>query len=78
MTWEQWRKDNLAGWDNRVDIHIGPKGYDVDALLRDPQRLSPTVENDRQALGSLAGLDVVHLQCHLGTTRVACALGARS
>jgi SAM-dependent methyltransferase len=79
MTWEQWRAENLAGWDNRVDIHTGPKGYDVDALLRDPQRLSPTVENDRQALGSLAGLDVVHLQCHLGTDTLSLArLGAKS
>ena len=79
MTWEQWRSDNLAGWQNRVDIHVGPKGYDVDALLRDPQRLSPTVENDRQALGSLAGLDIVHLQCHLGTDTLSLArLGAKS
>lgn len=79
MTWEQWRADNLAGWDNRVDIHTGPKGYDVDALLRDPKRLSPTVENDKQALGSLTGLDVVHLQCHLGTDTLSLArLGAKS
>ena len=25
---------NLAGWNNRVDNHIGPKGYDVDAPRR--------------------------------------------
>lgn len=79
MTWEHWRKDNLAGWDNRVDIHTGPKGYDVDALLRDPQQLSPTIENDKQALGSLVGFDVVHLQCHLGTDTLSLArLGAKS
>ena len=78
MSWERWRADNLAGWENRVDIHTGPEGYDVGALLRDPQRLSPTVENDRQALGSLAGLDVVHLQCHLGTDTLSLArLGAK-
>lgn len=79
MTWERWRAANLAGWDNRVDIHTGPQGYNVDALLGDPQRLSPTVQNDRQALGSLAGLDVVHLQCHLGTDTLSLArLGAKS
>jgi len=25
-------RDNLAGGDDRVDIHTGPEGYDVDAL----------------------------------------------
>jgi SAM-dependent methyltransferase len=79
MSWERWRADNLAGWENRVDIHTGLDGYDVAGLLGDPKRLSPTLENDRQALGSLAGLDVVHLQCHLGTDTLSLLrLGARS
>lgn len=79
MSWERWRADNLAGWENRVDIHTGPDGYDVAGLLGDTKRVSPTLENDRHALGSLTGLDVVHLQCHLGTDTLSLLrLGAMS
>jgi SAM-dependent methyltransferase len=79
MNWTRWRAVNLAGWEERVDIHIGPKGYDVERLLREPRALSQTIRHDQDALGSLAGLDVVHLQCHLGTDTLSLArLGARS
>ncbi len=79
MTWERWRADNLAGWEDRVPIHLGPGGYTVDALLADPRRLSMTVQHDVAALGSLSGLKVVHLQCHLGTDTLSLArLGAAS
>lgn len=79
MTWERWRGDNLAGWENRVDIHTGPNGYDVAGLLGDRSRISNTVRLDRPLLGDVAGLDVVHLQCHLGTDTLSLArLGARS
>lgn len=67
MNWLRWRSDNLATWEDRVPIHIGPEGYDIEGLVADPRRLSQTVGNDAAALGSLAGLRVVHLQCHLGT-----------
>lgn len=78
MTWERWRADNLAGWEDRVPIHLGPGGM-VDALLADPRRLSRTVQHDVAALGSLSGLKVVHLQCHLGTDTLSLArLGAAS
>lgn len=77
MSWERWRADNLAGWEDRVPIHLGPGGYDVDALLADRGRLSKTVRHDAEALGSLADLTVVHLQCHLGTDTLSLArLGA--
>lgn len=79
MSWEHWRSDNLAGWENRVDIHTGPKGYDIAGLLGDAHRLSNTVRNDQPLLGALTGLDVVHLQCHLGTDTLSLArLGAKS
>lgn len=77
MTWERWRADNLAGWEDRVPIHLGPGGYAVDALLADRQRLSMSVQHDAAPLGSLAGLKVAHLQCHLGTDTLSLArLGA--
>jgi SAM-dependent methyltransferase len=79
MSWERWRADNLAGWEDRVPIHTGPGGYDVPGLLADPHRLSATVRHDREALGPLAGLDVAHLQCHLGTDTLSLLrLGAAS
>ncbi|MCE9658142.1 MAG: class I SAM-dependent methyltransferase [Burkholderiales bacterium] len=79
MSWERWRADNLAGWEDRVPIHAGPGGYDVAGLLADPKRLSATVRHDRESLGSLAGLDLVHLQCHLGTDTLSLLrLGAAS
>ena len=38
----------------------------------------PEVAQDRGRLGDLTGLDVVHLQCHLGTDTVSLSrLGAR-
>ena len=41
-------------------------------------RITPEVAQDRERLGDLAGLDVVHLQCHLGTDTVSLSrLGAR-
>lgn len=79
MTWEQWRRDNLAGWENRVDIHTGPNGYDVEGLLSDRNRISNTVRLDQPLLGDISGLDVVHLQCHLGTDTLSLArLGAQT
>ncbi len=65
--WPTWRAENLAGWEERVPIHLGPQGYDVEGLLADPARISETVQNDRRALGSVLGMSVAHLQCHLGT-----------
>lgn len=79
MRWEEWRSGNLAGWENRVDIHVGPKGYDVEGLLRDPLRMTNTVRHDQPLLGDVSGLDIVHLQCHLGTDTLSLArLGAKS
>jgi len=79
MTWARWRSDNLANWEDRVVSHTGPKGYDVEGLLRDPSRISNTVRHDQPLLGSVEGLDVVHPQCHLGTdTLLLALLGAKS
>jgi SAM-dependent methyltransferase len=79
MSWERWRADNLAGWEDRVPIHTGPGGYNVAGLLADPMRLSATVRHDRDALGPLDGLAVAHLQCHLGTDTLSLLrLGAAS
>ena len=67
---------NLANWESRVPHHLG--GYRIAPLLADPEALSGVVAFDRPRLGDLAGLDVVHLQCHIGTDTISLArLGAR-
>jgi SAM-dependent methyltransferase len=75
---EDWRAINLANWESRVPVHTGPDGYDRDAF-DDPDHLSPVVRYDVPRLGRLDELDVVHLQCHIGTDTVSLSrLGARS
>jgi SAM-dependent methyltransferase len=78
MTTNRWRDVNLANWESRVPLHTGPDGYDLDSF-DDPDHLSNVVRYDLPRLGRLEGLDVVHLQCHIGTDTVGLArLGARS
>ncbi len=75
---EDWRAINLANWESRVPVHTGPDGYALDAFA-DPAHLSDVVRYDLPRLGRLDGLDVVHLQCHLGTDTISLSrLGARS
>jgi SAM-dependent methyltransferase len=75
---DDWRGMNLANWESRVPLHTGPGGYHL-AGFDDPDYLSGVVRYDLPRLGRLDGLDVVHLQCHIGTDTVSLArLGARS
>lgn len=69
---------NLANWNDRVPVHVGANSsYDIDRYVSDPGRISKVVEFDRDRLGDLTGLDVVHLQCHIGTDTLSLArLGA--
>jgi 2-polyprenyl-3-methyl-5-hydroxy-6-metoxy-1,4-benzoquinol methylase len=76
VDWDHARATNRANWDDRVPIHEG--AYAIDALV-DPGHRSDVVREDLPALkpwlpnGSLAGLDVCHLQCHIGTDTVSLA-----
>ena len=71
------RAANRANWDDRVAGHIAPDGYDVAGLLADPERLTKVVAHDSALLGDVTGLDLLHLQCHIGTDTLAWArLGA--
>ncbi len=60
---EDWRALNQANWDERVAVHLGPGGYDVGSLRDGTARLDPIVAAE---LGAVAGLRVLHLQCHFG------------
>lgn len=69
--------DNRANWDDRAALHEA-SGYGIDELVADPARISPELAQDTERLGDLRGLDVIHLQCHLGTDTVGLTrLGAR-
>jgi SAM-dependent methyltransferase len=75
---DDWRSINLANWESRVPLHTAPDGYEL-AGFDDTEYLSPVVRYDLPRLGRLDGLDVVHLQCHIGTDTVSLArLGTRS
>lgn len=71
-----YRAVNLANWNARVPLH--ERGYGLERYRADPAARSKVVEFDLPRLGSVAGLDCVHLQCHIGTDTLSLArLGAR-
>ncbi|WP_250442602.1 class I SAM-dependent methyltransferase [Actinotalea sp. C106] len=76
MSTDEYLELNRTNWDARASVHA--QGYGIDRLLADPDALSAVVAFDRPRLGDVAGLDVVHLQCHLGTDTLSLArLGAQ-
>lgn len=73
---------NRRSWDAVVPAHL--VAYGADAFVADPDRITSVVRDDLAALGphlpggSPAGLDLVHLQCHIGLDTLSWArLGAR-
>jgi SAM-dependent methyltransferase len=66
---------NRANWDDRVAIHVASQFYDVEGWLATRPGMR---DRERQVLGDVTGLDVVHLQCHFGLDTLALAdSGAR-
>ncbi|GGO61969.1 methyltransferase [Microbacterium nanhaiense] len=80
VSWGEARDANLANWDDRVGIHL--TGYGLEAF-EDPAHLSSVITEDLAALtpflpNGVRGLDVCHLQCHIGTDTLSLARsGAR-
>ena len=67
---------NRALWDEMASIHPSTDLYDVDGVVAGRDDLRPWEDDE---LGPVAGLDLVHLQCHIGTDTVAWARrGARA
>ncbi len=65
---------NRANWDERVGVHMGPRGYDISALRAGQGRLNALEEVELPDLiGELPGLRVIHLQCHFGADTLALA-----
>jgi len=69
---------NKANWESRVEHHVGSDEYHLQRFVDDPAFISDVVRFDRPRLGDIAGKDVVHLQCHIGTDTISLArLGAQ-
>ena len=73
-----YRELNRASWDARAPAHAASADYAVQRFVDDPEFISGVVAFDVPRLGDVSGLDVVHLQCHIGTDTLSLArLGAR-
>ncbi len=78
MSSADYRSINHANWESRVPVHAASAGYRLDRYIAEPDLLSEVVEFDRALLGDVTGLDVVHLQCHMGNDSLSLArLGAK-
>lgn len=74
---------NRANWDERADVHVRSRMYDVDAYVADSGRISSVVRNDLAVLAphlpesGIVGRSLLHLQCHIGIDTLSWArLGA--
>jgi SAM-dependent methyltransferase len=76
VEWESARASNRENWEDRVPLH--EKAYAI-SDLDDPDYLTGIVRTDLAALqpflpgGTVSGLDVCHLQCHIGTDTLSLA-----
>lgn len=67
----EWRRLNRANWDERVAIHTGPgSDYEIGRLRAGNYQLHAIEEAE---LGPVAGLRLLHLQCHFGLDTLALA-----
>lgn len=66
---------NRDSWDQRTGEHVGSRFYDVDGFLAGRSSLNPL---EVQLVGTVAGLSLLHLQCHFGLDSLSWArLGAQ-
>lgn len=76
IDWTSARSANQDNWNDRAVLH--EQAYGLEAF-DDPHHLSDVVRDDLPVLtpfvpgGTLAGLDLCHLQCHIGTDTVSLA-----
>src|SRR3990170_8483057 len=81
MAHDDYEAANRANWDERVAPHL--IGYGADEFAADPSAISHEVRTDLRLMapylpdGSIEGLRLLHLQCHIGTDTLSWArLGA--
>jgi SAM-dependent methyltransferase len=71
---DDWIDMNRANWDERVGVHMGPRGYNLADIRAGLPRLDPIAARE---LPMVAGKRVLHLQCHFGADTLRLAqLGA--
>jgi len=58
-----WRALNQANWDSRVPVHLASSFYDLAGFPAGASTLRPF---EVPEVGSVAGLSLVHLLCHIG------------
>ena len=63
MSEPAWKAANRAHWDEKVALHIGPRGYDLTSLRAGRGRLNAIEEAE---LWPVDGKRILHLQCHFG------------
>jgi 2-polyprenyl-3-methyl-5-hydroxy-6-metoxy-1,4-benzoquinol methylase len=69
------RAANLARWDEATPLHASSDFYDLDGFRAGRDDIRPF---EFAELGPVAGLELIHLQCHLGTDTLSWARhGAR-
>jgi SAM-dependent methyltransferase len=75
------REINRRFWDGLAAVHAagGPGNYyDIEALVRGERPLGDWEERALEAVGDVAGLDVIHVQSHIGVDSIILAQrGAR-
>jgi SAM-dependent methyltransferase len=73
------RRINRAHWDALASAHGQDAYYDSEALIAGADSLTDVeTAGIREAIGAVAGLDVLHLQCHIGFDAISLARrGAR-
>jgi SAM-dependent methyltransferase len=59
-----WRATNRAHWDEKVALHLGPRGYNLTSLRAGHGRFNAIEEAE---LWPVAGGRILHLQCHFGS-----------
>src|SRR5438270_13069372 len=59
----EWLELNRANWDERVAVHRAVPEYALEHLRDGAARMNAIEEEE---LGPVAGLRILHLQCHFG------------
>ena len=63
MSAPAWQAVNRAHWDELVEVHLAPRGYDLSELRAGRGRFNAIEEAE---LWPVEGQAVLHLQCHFG------------
>ncbi|MGO1405161.1 class I SAM-dependent methyltransferase [Agrococcus casei] len=81
IDWSDARAANQLNWNDRASLH--EEAYGIERYANDRELISGVVREDAPVLSQhlnagLSGLDLLHLQCHIGTDTISLArLGAR-